>query len=288
MILNAVPAQLGWEFCGVEMGSKTSFIRAPIVAIMIFQLAALFARAYLQTWLVESGESRPFAHGLSYLVVPLMLAVLLYPVLRDSAVFLLSLLRHQDLTLRLIAISVLLGITLRLSFWGGVISLVSFGILRSPDPTAVVGPDVFFACPGPGVLAMTLLTMSVLVPITEEVINRGLILQSLLHQGKTMAIILTSALFAIVHDPHSIIIAFIGGLFLAVHMINCATLWAPLITHATYNTLAVLDWVCLSIQWNPVHTTPAIMEMGLIATALAVVGMSFSVVLVLHKGHRGA
>ena len=52
-------------------------LRAPIVAIMIFQVAALFARAFLAIRLIESGEPNPFAQDLSYLLGPPILIILM-------------------------------------------------------------------------------------------------------------------------------------------------------------------------------------------------------------------
>jgi len=268
--------------------SSEPILRAPIVAIMIIQVAALFARAFLETRLIESGEAKPFAQDLSYLVVPPILIILMYPILRQHGRFLRSLLHRQDLTIRLIVMSILLGITLRMTYWGGIISFVSFGVLRSSDPNAVVGPAISFGCPDPNVLALSFFVVSFLIPVVEESINRGLILQSLVHRGKFLAIVLSSVLFAIMHDPQAILLAFVIGLFLAVQMINHKTLWAPLITHATYNGVAVLDWECVRGQWNPLETTPAMIATGAIATALAVVGISFSIFLVLQMRHRGA
>ena len=274
--------------CEKPVRSSVPSVRAPILAIMIFQVAALFVRAFLEIRLIDGGEPPPFAHDLSYLVVPPILIILMYPILRRHGSYLRALLRRQDLTIRLIAVSVLLGFTLRMSFWGGLISFVSFGVLRNTDPNAVVGPVISFGCPDPGILALSFVVVSLLIPVTEEIIHRGLILQSLLHRGKILAIVLSSALFAIAHDPQAIAVAFLGCLFLGVQMINSRALWGPLITHATYNALAVLDWECMSTQWNPVDTTSAMVGTGLVATALAAVAISFSIFLVLQKAHRGA
>jgi membrane protease YdiL (CAAX protease family) len=255
---------------------------------MIFQVAALFARAFLEIRLIDSGESQPFARDLSYLVVPPILIILMYPILCRHGSYLRSLLRRQDLTVRLIATSVLLGFALRMSFWGGLISFVSFGVLRNTGPNAVAGPVISFGCPDPGILALSFVVVSFLIPVTEEIIHRGLILQSLLHRGKILAIVLSSALFAIAHDPQAIAVAFLGGLFLGVQLINCRALWGPLITHATYNAMAILDSECVSTQWNPIDTTSAIVSTGLLGAALVVVGISLSIILVRRKGHRGA
>lgn len=263
-------------------------MRAPIVAIVIMQIAALFARALLEVRLTDRGEPAPFAQDLSYLVVPPILIVLMFPILREHGRFLLSLLRWDDLSGRVIVLSVLLGVSLRMSFWGGLISLVSFGALKNPDPNALVGPLVTFGCPGPGSLALSFFVVSLLIPVTEEVVNRGLILQSLLQRGRVTAIIVSSILFAVMHDPQNIMIAFSIGIILGLQMLNHRTLWAPMIAHATYNAISVLDWECMSAKWNPVETTPTLIAVGLLATALFIAALSLSVLLARHKGHRGA
>nr|CAM58087.1 hypothetical protein [uncultured marine microorganism] len=267
--------------------SSEPSLRAPIVAIMIIQVAALFARAFLETRLIESGEPMTFAQDLSYLVVPPILIVLMNPILRQHGRFLRSLLQRRDLTIRLIVMSMLLGITLRMTYWGGLISFVSFGVLRNSDPNAVVGPVFFFGCPDSNVLALSFIVLSFLIPVTEEIINRGLILQSLLYRGKILAVALSSVLFAVMHDPKAIMLTFIVGLFLAVQTINHKTLWAPLITHATYNGVAVLDLECVSGQWNPIETSPSMIGTGLIAPALTMAGISISIFLVRQRRLRG-
>lgn len=262
--------------------------RAPVLAIMVFQVAALMIRAFVETRLVDGGEPRDLAKDLSYLVVPATLVALMYPVLSEFRPFLRSLLRRRDLTIRLFAFSMLLGFTLRTSFWGGLISLTSFGILRNPDPAAVIGPTISFGCPEPEVLLLSLFVMSILVPVTEEVINRGLILPSLFRRGKTVAVVASSALFAVAHAPQAILASFVGGIFIGVQMINCKTLWGPLITHAIYNAVATLDSECFNARWNPIAMTPATTGTGLIAMALALISILFAICLAMDRGHRGA
>ncbi len=270
------------------MRSTYTSIRAPILAIAIFEVAALIARAFLETRLIASGEAKPFAQDLSYLVVPPILLILMFPILRQHGSYLRSLLRRQDFTIRLVVLSVLLGVMLRMTYWGGLLSLVSFGAIRNSDLNAIVGPAISFACPDPGVLLLSFLVVSFLIPLIEETVNRGLILPSLMHRGSIFAVVLSSALFAVMHDPQAIMVSFLGGLFLAMQMIKYKTLWAPLIMHATNNAVAVLDGECVSAQWNPIETTPAMIGTGLIETILTVVGFSACVFLVLHGGRRGA
>lgn len=254
---------------------------------MIFQIAALFARAYLETRLVENGEPREFAHDLSYLVVPPILIVFMFPVLRQSAPALLNSLCRSDLTLRLILASVLLGFALRTSYWGILLSFVSFGFLQSSDPSVSGNPQIVFGCPTAGVLALSFFVMALLVPVIEEVINRGLILQNLLGRGRLFAVAVSSVLFAVLHDPESMTPAFCVGLFLGIQALNYQTLWAPVITHATYNAVGILDWECITTRWSPADVTSTMIGVGLLATALAAVGLTLSCLLV-QKGIIGA
>ena len=259
---------------------------APILAILAIEIAALVVRAFLDTNLIDGDQS--LAHHLSYLVVPPIIIVLMYPILQRHGRYLLSLLRRQDLTLRLIVLSVLLGLALRITFWGGLISLVSFGVLHNSDPDAVIGPVITFGCLNPQVLVLGILVVVFLTPIIEETINRGLILQSLIHRGKMPAIAVSSFLFAIAHDPQAMLLAFLVGLFLAAQMINYKTLWAPLITHATYNAASILDWECTSTQWNPHVPTWSMTVIGLMAATLTGVAIALSIFLVGKSGHRGS
>lgn len=73
-----------------------------VIAIMIFQVAALFARSMLELSLMDDGYSRAIAEDLSYLVVPPILLVLMFPYLKRCKDPLLSLFRRADLTLRLV------------------------------------------------------------------------------------------------------------------------------------------------------------------------------------------
>jgi membrane protease YdiL (CAAX protease family) len=115
--------------------------------------------------------------------------------------------------------------------------------------------------------------MVCLTPIIEEAINRGLLLYSLLNNGRLFAIILSSVLFAIMHSPGSIATAFVGGLFFAAFALNRGTLWAPLMAHATYNGLIIVDWMCLNGTWNPQSTTPSLTAVGIVALSVTALSL---------------
>jgi len=252
-------------------------IRAPVVAILLFEVLALIARTYLQLELIEDGTPADLAGNLSYLVVPPILAVLLFPVLRQQRHFLAQRFSVAGLTWNAIGIAILVGVLLRIAQWGELIGLSALGAYKSDAPELLVGPLFSFSCPPPAVLLLNLLVVSLLTPLIEEVINRGLLLYSFLDKGRLIAIVASSMLFAVMHSPGSIPSAFIGGLFFATFALNTGTLWAPIIAHATYNGLIVLDWVCLNGAWNPAVLTPALIGLGVLSlsvTALSLYGCS--------------
>ena len=59
--------------------------RTQVFVAILALTAALFARAYLQIILRESGYDKLYAADLSYLVVPPILTLLLFPVLKQNS-----------------------------------------------------------------------------------------------------------------------------------------------------------------------------------------------------------
>lgn len=226
-------------------------IRAPIVAILIIQTAALVARSYLELQLQAGGFEATFAQDLSYLVVPPMLAVLMFPILREHKDYLASLFQREHLGMRLILAAIAVGLCMRIAWWCQLAFRISIGLTQNPDPAATIGPSFEFACaPLPGILLGTLV-MTILVPIVEEVTSRGLILSSLAHHGRGVAIVISAMFFAAFHPPASYPVIFIAGMIFGLQFWNSNTLWFSLLTHATYNSLVQLDWRCVAGQWNP-------------------------------------
>jgi len=229
-------------------------IRAPIVAILIIETAALVARSYLELQLQAGGYAASFATDLSYLVVPPILAVLMYPILREHQDYLRSLFQRQHLSLRLVLAAVAVGLFMRIAWWCQLVFRISVGITRNADSEAIVGPDFSIGCPPTLVILLGVLVMALLVPAIEEVINRGLIQSSLAHRGRGQAIVISALVFAVFHPPASYPATFVVGAILGVQFWNSGTLWPSLVTHATYNGLAQLDWRCLTGSWNPPAT----------------------------------
>jgi membrane protease YdiL (CAAX protease family) len=247
-------------------------VRASVAVIMVFQVCALFARGALDIVLVRKGLDRSISNDLSYLIVPPILAVLLIPYLRQCKGPLLGLLRPGDLTARLIVLSVSLGLLLRMTYFAFLTLLMRAGVVVNDDTTALAGPVFGFGCPPLTVLAFSVAIMSFAVPIVEEVVNRGLLLHTMLDRGRFPAVIISAFLFAAMHKPASYVIAFSIGVLLAVQTLNSRTLWASLLTHGAYNLAATIHWDCFRIVWNPPPSDPGLVTASRIAAPVALGG----------------
>lgn len=94
---------------------------------------------------------------------------------------------------------------------------------------------------------LTILTICLTGPIIEEIIFRGFVLNSSIGWGrasKIMGILLTSALFTIIHIQYESIITFIYififSAILCVLRINSRSLLMPMVLHALHNCCTVL------------------------------------------------
>lgn len=252
-------------------------IRAPVFAVLIFMTCALSLRAYLAIKLGEHGLAADFAADLSYLAVPPILALLLWPVLRANKVALLGLLRPQILSIRIAVQAVAIGLLARLAFWCQLVFCIATGITSSNEPTAIAGPQFAFSCPPPAPLLLGLLVWLFLIPTVEEVVHRGLLQSTLMRYGRWTAILASALIFAAFHKPTAMPLALIFGIVFAVQFDRSRVLWPCLFTHATYDGLILLDWRCLRGSWNPPADNLPLAEaaawslIGLFATAIAIV-----------------
>jgi membrane protease YdiL (CAAX protease family) len=260
-------------------------IRASIFAIMLFQVAALFARQYLMRELVEPGFDATLAKHLSYLVVPAILLVLMWPIIRKNKKPLRKLFRRPKSWPAMILASVALGLMLRLTWWASIFAAGSYGWLEIAAPGHGIDLSFYFACPPTSVLFLTIFVMSMLTPISEEIINRGLILNALSQKEPRIAVVLSALLFAILHSPPAIPAAFVFGIFAAVQLLRYRTLWAPIIAHSTYNFLQIIDWECWHGSWTPEEPTAGSIIGGI---AITLAGLTCLVVAVRIVGHTRA
>ena len=263
--------------------ARHPIFQVSVLAIILFQVAALFARSMLDLSLRARGMDPEVANDLSYLVVPSVLLVLMYPYLRACKDSLRGLFSLARLTLRVIVLSIALGLVMRLIYWASLTLLIATGVVRDDDPNAIIGPIIGFDCPPPAVLLLSLAVMAVVVPVTEEVMHRGFFLYGLLHRGKILAIIISAIFFALMHESSTYLPAFIVGIVLAVQVLNYRALWGPIIAHATYNATATIDWDCFQVIWNPPMGDPTMVKLALASVPIIIAGVSVSLLIVRQK-----
>lgn len=251
-----------------------------VIAVMLLQVFALFIESWLRIDLMSDGMAKAIAADVSKLIALPMLAVLLYPVVRDFLPHLKSKLRWCQLNPRTILIGMGLGFSLRMVNWSQLIAGVSFGFFVNPDSEAVVGPVVQFGCPPLVIVSLSLLVMALFTPVVEEIVNRAFLLQWLVRYGQFSAIIGSAVLFAILHRPDSMLFAFMFGIFSGVLYLNSGTLWPPLIAHMTINGMIVFDWDCINTQWNPPAVSDVTRSIGLLALCLGIVSFALACLIV--------
>ncbi|MEM9208230.1 MAG: CPBP family glutamic-type intramembrane protease [Pseudomonadota bacterium] len=215
-----------------------------LTAVLLFQACALLGRAWLETVLTgRYGILPSVAKNASYLLVPPILVVLGTPVLLRYRRFLSALLSPATCRWQTVLLGAGLGVALRAVWWSGLITWASL------DRHGVAEPLFWFACPPASQLAIYLVAMSVLAPVTEEIVNRGFVLHGLLHLGRLPALLASAALFAVFHRPATMVPAAAIGLALGATTLRTGVLWPAIAAHATWNGLIAVDWLCLHGVW---------------------------------------
>jgi len=197
----------------------------------------------------------------------------MWPVLRENVSAMRLWFRSPRSWSRLTAYSVLTGLLLRLVYWACHSAGAASGWFYNEDYVVIPMPQFHFSCPEAPILALSILVTVILTPIFEELIHRGFILHALLPRGNLLAIFLSAVFFGVMHKPDSIVMAFLVGLPLAALTINLRALWGPIIVHATFNLAAIIDWNCFNPSWNPAKTSPQLMIVGIVSTAIMLGGL---------------
>ena len=128
-------------------------------------------------------------------------------------------------------------------FVGLVASLEVMAILKAPVTTHPLLETVQETHEA-WVIPVAVFQAGVLAPVAEEFMYRGVLMMTLLKQmGILGALIVSSALFAIVHlptEPQAVLPLFFLGIALGYVAYRTRSLVAPIVTHATFNALMVL------------------------------------------------
>lgn len=255
-----------------------------LAVVTLAEICALSFRSWIELSLRDAGLYLWTAKNLSYLIVPPILLLLLYPVWAPRLAALKRLFSRAHLTVRIICLALALGLAARLATLGYLVARAGFGLTFGP----LIGTPTYlaFTCGPLSLIAIHLVSMSILAPVTEEIINRGWYAQWLRRYGQCAAISGSAALFALLHHPQAIITAFVFGLFLARLYFGTGALWGPVIAHATFNSLIVIDWYCLRVVWVPAEVTPDSLAFGALGAALALVSLGCCLLLVTQKVTR--
>lgn len=262
--------------------SPTAVSRKTLALVLLATTAALVARSWLQVTLRDQGMLPSTAADLSYLVVPLVLLVLLFPCWRTDKNYLAGLFRQQHLSCRIVARAVLIGVLLRVVAWCELLASVSFGRYVNADANAIVGPSFGFDCPAAELLMLGVLVMILLVPLIEEIVHRGIVMGAFDNLAPVITILLSAIIFMVFHKPGSWIFSGFAGVVFGMLFWSTRSLWSGLIAHATVNGLIQIDWRCLSGHWNPkVETLPLIVP-GIAALAVGLFSVAL-IVLILRK-----
>ena len=253
-----------------------------IIATLLILVAALLARSWLRSTLLQNGFTHYLAADLSYLIVPPLLALCLTPIVRSRPGSFCALFRVDGLSLRLVLTAIMIGLLLRIAWWSQLFAGVALGIYADSEAAQTLQPKFAFECPAAAALLLGLVVTVLLVPIVEEIVNRGLLQSFLSHLGPLLAIPAAACLFALTHRFASWTFVFGAGLILGVLFWKTQALWLSLATHASFNGLALFDWRCVQGQWNPPLTSLPLWQVaipGLVTLIIAIISIAF----LLHK-----
>ncbi len=251
-----------------------------VVVVAIATITALIFRTWLQVTLIRAGTDTRLAADLSYLLVPPIMALLLAPLWRTERRFIIEQLQLVDLSRRFLLQALLVGVLLRLIWWSQLVAGVAFGVYSASTSDVPVGPVFGFRCASPEGLGLGFLVTVLLTPTIEELVNRGYFLSFLRPRGPLIAILVSAAVFAVLHKSTFWPFAFLAGIVFGYLYWSTRSLWSGLIAHVTFNALTLLDWRCLSVQWNPGADAVPAMTPGVTAiTMLIASAVALAVVL---------
>lgn len=254
-------------------GQPDAGVSMPLVMLLL--ISAMFLRSFCNVSLVDAGYHPVAAKNLSALAGFLALGILLTPLAGKVVPGIRRQFRSPYSWSQLIAASTALGVTMWLGQFLALAAIVPLSWTGSGSFGAPASLALHLGCTNPKLLLLAAPIVAIATPIIEEIIHRGMIFRSLLRHGKITATVTSAILFAVMHEPATIPSAFIVGILLALQLLHYRTLWAPIITHAVTNLLAVVSTSCVEAYWRPgvtswntVTATPAIAT-GLVACITA-------------------
>ena len=149
------------------------------VAVILIVICVMFFMAWANVAFRGSGYTKEFVFNVSRIAgLPVMVG-LVWLTVRQHQGFLARLFSADGLTLKLVVTGILIGVLARIVSWSLVTGRAAFGIL----PSALTSPPLQFqlayACPNALVLITSVAAWFVLIPVTEELVHRGVVLSAL-------------------------------------------------------------------------------------------------------------
>jgi len=267
--------------------TESTITTRTLVAVLVATTAGLILRSWLQVELLDDGWNRRFAADLSYLVVPPILVLLLFPLWHSHKSFLKAQFQLRTLTWQLVFRGVAVGFLLRLLSWSYLIASVALGWQRSSDPLAFVGPEFSFQCGSPTQVILGVTVMVLMIPFIEEYCHRSVVLTYLRQRGPLIAIPISALIFMVFHPTSSWLFAFLAGLTFGYQYWHSGSLWPSFFSHMTVNGLIQLDWYCLGGRWNPIAADLPLILPATFAITLMIVCIA-GIIALLSRYSRGA
>ncbi|UCG89115.1 MAG: CPBP family intramembrane metalloprotease [Gemmatimonadota bacterium] len=112
-----------------------------------------------------------------------------------------------------------------------------------PGPVYTEATSPILAFVGVWGLLLTVFTISVVAPLADELLFRGLVLRVLLAKyGPVAAVLLVGTLTALFHtlEPFKLVHSFLMGVLFACAVVWTGSLWTSIALHALHNSLAFL------------------------------------------------
>ncbi len=167
----------------------------------------------------------------------------------------------------------------------GIVSSEVDNLFRSVVPVPPMIADIYRDIGSAGMIS--LITLVVVAPVTEELLFRGTILRGFLGRyGARKAIVLSALIFCFIHlNPYQFFSAFVLGLALGWIFVRTGSLWPCLVGHALYNAHGSLIAALLPVTipgYNPETIDLAVVEfqplwfdgLGLLALAMGFFGLA--------------
>lgn len=235
----------------VSSNETDPIAQVSVFVVMLFVISSLIIRSFVNVEMIDAGYDAVVAKNLSALVGFGVLAILLWPVLIRIWPAMRPQFRWPAFRLRFLLASVALGITFWLAQMLALALLTPLRWTESGHLTQPAFPDYSFSCANPVLLMVAIPVMALITPVFEEIVHRAIILRALLRKGRVVAILFSSALFAVVHSPGAMANAFLFGIFFAIQFLHYRTVWAPVITHGVANLMIVISVTCVNGYWLP-------------------------------------